>query len=55
MGQTMYNVVVRISNSEGEERVRELIVAPSVYQSLQDRYDKGESYKGYKIKYLALK
>ena len=55
MGQLTYNVIMRISNSEGVIRTRELILTPSVYQKYQDRYNNGESYKGYKIEYMALR
>ena len=55
MNKKMLNVVVRISNREGVIRTRELELTPSAYQKYQDIYDKGESYKGYKLKGIALR
>lgn len=55
MSKKTYNVIMKISNSQGEIRTRELVLEPSVYEHYLERYTKGESYKGYKIKYLALR
>ena len=54
MGIKTHNIIVKVSNQNGEIRVRQMTVSELTLDSLMSQQEKGRNSKGYKIEDISI-